>query len=236
MAEGSPGKRGTATRARLLAAARDVVAEVGYAHATTKAIAAAAGVAEGTIYRHFPDKHALFLAAVVDANQPVITWMTALPERAGQATLASNLSETLTRLSSLRQHMMPLELAMLTDPELAARRRAGIAALHTPGRGSRRPARAQPARTAGPIPHRRAGARPGPPRYRPTPGRRHHPGHPHGPGDHARTGPPARPVRRPHRRNPARNRRRHPGQGPAVAAPPPTCAVHRPHLLENESW
>ena len=131
MVEGSPGKRGSATRARLLAAARDVVAEVGYAHATTKAIAAAAGVAEGTIYRHFPDKHALFLAAVVDANQPVITWMTALPERAGQATLASNLSETLTRLASLRQHMMPLELAMLTDPELVARRRAGIAALRT---------------------------------------------------------------------------------------------------------
>ncbi len=131
MTDPSPGKRGSATRARLLAAARDVVAEVGYAHATTKAIAAAAGVAEGTIYRHFPDKHALFLAAVVDANQPVITWMTDLPERAGQATLAANLSETLTRLSSLRQHMMPLELAMLTDPELAARRQAGIAAMHT---------------------------------------------------------------------------------------------------------
>jgi AcrR family transcriptional regulator len=131
MAQGSAGKRGPATRARLLAAARDVVAEVGYSHATTKAIAAAAGVAEGTIYRHFPDKHALFLAAVVDANQPVIAWMTDLPERAGQATLASNLSETLTRLASLRQHMLPLELAMLTDPELAARRQAGIAALHT---------------------------------------------------------------------------------------------------------
>ena len=130
MTDASPGKRGSATRARLLAAARDVVAEVGYAHATTKAIAAAAEVAEGTIYRHFPDKHALFLAAVVDANQPVTTWMTGLPERAGQATLASNLSETLTRLASLRQHMMPLELAMLTDPELVARRQAGIAALH----------------------------------------------------------------------------------------------------------
>lgn len=123
--------RGSATRARLLAAARDVVAEAGYARATTKAIAAAAGVAEGTIYRHFPDKHALFLAAAVDANEPVIAWMTGLPERAGHATLADNLGQTLTRLASLRQQMLPLELAMLTDPELAARRRSGIAALHT---------------------------------------------------------------------------------------------------------
>lgn len=127
----SASRRGPATRARLLAAARDVVAEVGYAHATTKAIAAAAGVAEGTIYRHFPDKHALFLAAVVDANQPVIAWMADLPERAGHATLADNLRQTLNRLATLRQHMLPLELAMLTDPGLAARRQAGIAALRS---------------------------------------------------------------------------------------------------------
>lgn len=132
MDDSSP-TRGAATRARLLAAAREVVAEVGYPHATTKAIAAAAGVAEGTIYRHFPDKHALFLAAVVDANQPVIAWMTDLPNRAGNATLASNLHQALTQLASLRQHMLPLELAMLTDPALAARRQAGIAALHTNG-------------------------------------------------------------------------------------------------------
>lgn len=123
------GTRGAPTRARLLAAARKVVAEVGYSHATTKAIAAAAGVAEGTIYRHFPDKHALFLAAVADANEPVIAWMDHLPDRAGQGTLAGNLSETLTRLATLRQHMLPLELAMMTDPELASRRDTALAAL-----------------------------------------------------------------------------------------------------------
>lgn len=117
--------RGAATRAKLLTAAREVVAEVGYPHATTKTIAAAAGVAEGTIYRHFPDKHALFLAAVVDANAPVVAWMAALPGRAGQGTVAGNLGEALEQLARLREQMLPLELAMLTDPGLAERRRAG---------------------------------------------------------------------------------------------------------------
>jgi len=130
MVEQATSTKGAATRARLLAAARDVVGEVGYAHATTKAIAAAAGVAEGTIYRHFPNKHALFLAAVADANAHVTTWIQALPARAGQGTLVDNLSETLTRLATLREHMLPLELAMLTDPDLAARRREALAALH----------------------------------------------------------------------------------------------------------
>ena len=75
-------------------------------------------------------RRALFLAAVADANEPVTAWMERLPARAGTATLAANLTEALSRLASLREQMLPLELAMLTDPDLAARRRTALNALH----------------------------------------------------------------------------------------------------------
>jgi len=111
--------RGTATRARLLEATSQVVREVGYAHATTRAIAGVAGVAEGTIYRHFPDKAAMFFALVVERNGSVIEWVSGLPARAGQDSVESNLMDCLVRLSGMRDEMLPLELALLADPELA---------------------------------------------------------------------------------------------------------------------
>lgn len=142
----APTPRGQATRARLLRAARDVVADIGYPHATTRAIAQAAGVSEGTIYRHFPDKATLFLAAVIDANEPVVAGMATLVDQAGNGTVAENLAEALTRLASLREQLLPLELAMLTDPELAAHRpRHGIeAALRRPSAAAGAPDRTGP--------------------------------------------------------------------------------------------
>ncbi len=57
------------TRTRLIEAARSLFASRGYEGATTAAIAAVAGVAEGTIYRHFKDKKELLLACL----EPVIS-------------------------------------------------------------------------------------------------------------------------------------------------------------------
>ena len=54
---------GTATRERLTRAAIAIVAREGMAAATTAAIAAEAGVAEGTLYRHFESKDDLLIAA-----------------------------------------------------------------------------------------------------------------------------------------------------------------------------
>ena len=52
--------RGTGTRQVLLDAALQVFLQHGFARATTREIAQTAGVAEGTIYRHFADKYELF--------------------------------------------------------------------------------------------------------------------------------------------------------------------------------
>jgi len=116
-------RRGEETRARLIEATRTVVREVGYGHASTRAIAHAAGVAEGTIYRHFPDKASLFFATVLEANATVVDWVTALPGRAGSSTVEDNLVDAAVQLASLRDDVVPLELAIAADPELAAHRR-----------------------------------------------------------------------------------------------------------------
>lgn len=126
-------KRGDQTRARLIAATKDVVRHVGYAHATTKAIAEAAGVAEGTIYRHFPDKVALFFAAALSGSQALIEELATLPELAGVATVEENLEKALARLLVLRQDLLPLELALNSDPEMAKRRQAMEAPDIVPG-------------------------------------------------------------------------------------------------------
>jgi len=51
----------TSTRGRLLAAARELIEEGGYGAASVIAVAERAGVAAGTLYRHFASKQELFV-------------------------------------------------------------------------------------------------------------------------------------------------------------------------------
>lgn len=57
------------TRDRLLEAARELFTDDGYHATTTPLLAKRAGVAEGTIYRHFPSKQALLNAAYQDVHR-----------------------------------------------------------------------------------------------------------------------------------------------------------------------
>jgi AcrR family transcriptional regulator len=61
--------RKAATRERIIAAALEQVGEGGYASAGVQAVAARAGVAIGTVYRHFPSKGDLFAEAFRRASQ-----------------------------------------------------------------------------------------------------------------------------------------------------------------------
>lgn len=103
--------RSRRTREALIRATTELVAEVGYHGATTRAIAERAGVSEGTIYRHYPDKKTLFGAAVVAGQREVSEWMEQLPARAGTAPVVELLVETFTQLSRLREAVIPLEQA-----------------------------------------------------------------------------------------------------------------------------
>jgi len=56
--------RGRATRQRLLEAAVDCLAELGWARATVAVVAERAGVSRGAAQHHFPTREALFTAAL----------------------------------------------------------------------------------------------------------------------------------------------------------------------------
>ncbi|HEX9165828.1 MAG TPA: TetR/AcrR family transcriptional regulator [Gemmatimonadales bacterium] len=61
------GTRGQATRTRLLAAALDGFVSRGYHGTTTAFLAERTGIAEGTIYRHYRGKDALYSAVALQA-------------------------------------------------------------------------------------------------------------------------------------------------------------------------
>ena len=57
-------RNSTATRSKLLDAARDVIRTKGYAATTVDDICAAAGVTKGGFFHHFPSKEQLGIAAI----------------------------------------------------------------------------------------------------------------------------------------------------------------------------
>ena len=72
--------RKAATRQRIVAAALEQVGEGGYASAGVQAVAARAGVAVGTVYRHFPSKGDLFAEAFRRASQRELDVVVAVTE------------------------------------------------------------------------------------------------------------------------------------------------------------
>jgi AcrR family transcriptional regulator len=77
--------RRLATRERIVAGALAQVADGGYGSASVQAVAARAGVATGSVYRHFPSKADLFAEVFRRASQRELDVVTAVAGAGGTA-------------------------------------------------------------------------------------------------------------------------------------------------------
>lgn len=94
-----PTAKSASTREHLLATADQLIREVGLARFSTRLLAARAGMAEGTLYHHFQDKHELVTECV---GQKALGFSTAVAELA-----------TKVGLGEVRTHLVELGLAAL---------------------------------------------------------------------------------------------------------------------------
>jgi AcrR family transcriptional regulator len=95
----NPESRADETRQRIIEAAAQVFAQEGYARATTRALAAAAGVNEVTLFRHFGNKESLFAAVTEQYAGPAVT--TAL-----EAQLTGDYHQDLLTVGTQLMHML----------------------------------------------------------------------------------------------------------------------------------
>jgi len=105
------------TRERLLQAAREVIEEGGYGAATVAAIAERAGVAAGTLYRHFASKEELFVELFRVACDGEIRAMKAASDgMASDATHTDRLESVLATFARRALRRPRLAWALLAEP------------------------------------------------------------------------------------------------------------------------
>ncbi|HEX2050581.1 MAG TPA: TetR/AcrR family transcriptional regulator [Actinomycetota bacterium] len=114
------------TRSQIVAAAAHVMQTCGLSGATTKEIARAAGCAEGTLYKHFPDKEALFVSVMRERVGARVAPLVRLPERAGTRSVRRNLEEVVRTALDFFRELMPLQSAMYANPSLLAAQRKAM--------------------------------------------------------------------------------------------------------------
>lgn len=106
---------GTGTRERLLVSARELIEDGGYAAAPVVAIAERAGVAAGTLYRHFPSKAELFLEVFRSVCGGEERAMVAAAEEAGPKAV-DRLEAVLTTFARRALRNPRLAWALLAEP------------------------------------------------------------------------------------------------------------------------
>jgi AcrR family transcriptional regulator len=130
----------TPTRSRLLRAAQELIESGGYGAASVLAIAERAGVASGTLYRHFASKEELFVSLFrTVCDREVAAMQAAAAEMPASADPAEQLEEvlaTFARRALSRPRLAWALIAEPVDPRVDAERlayRAQYAALIAEG-------------------------------------------------------------------------------------------------------
>src|SRR6266545_2376428 len=112
-------------RRHILAAAEEIIHDRGLRAATTRAIAQRAGCAEGSIYRYFVDKHALFMEIVRTRFPQFLELISTLPDRAGTATVRKNLEEVARTALGFYRAIVPMVIGAMAERELLEEQRLG---------------------------------------------------------------------------------------------------------------
>jgi AcrR family transcriptional regulator len=124
------------TREDILGAAARIMREQGYARATTKEIARAAGYSEATLYKHFQDKTEIFLRVLQEETPGLAALLVQLDRSAGAGDLRENLEELVATAVRFYVDSFPIAVSLYSSRALLAAHRDRVRELgggpHTP--------------------------------------------------------------------------------------------------------
>jgi AcrR family transcriptional regulator len=113
--------RPVTTRDAILDAAQQVMHTLGLANTTTREIAAAAGLSEAALYKHFDDKTDLFLCVLRERLPDLSVVISDLPDRVGRRSVRANLEDLTRAVLAYYRGSAPFAASLFSRPELLAR-------------------------------------------------------------------------------------------------------------------
>jgi AcrR family transcriptional regulator len=108
--------RRAATRERVVTAARELIARGGYREAQVAAVAARAGVATGTVYRHFPSKADLFAEVFRQVSQREVDATRAAAAAVGDGPATARLRAAIEAFARRALRARRQAYALLAEP------------------------------------------------------------------------------------------------------------------------
>jgi AcrR family transcriptional regulator len=118
-----PRERRGDIREQVLQAAEKILKAKGLGACTTRAIAEEARCAEGSIYRHFADKHELFIEIVKRRFPAFLDMVMSLPDIAGTGDLRVHLEELVRGALLFYREILPMAAGVAADHELLMHQR-----------------------------------------------------------------------------------------------------------------